>query len=169
MQIINQLKRKEFIEIFGNIFEGSKWIAKQSYKKKPLKDYKELKKEMINIFKKSEKKTKIKILLKHPDLANKIKIKKLEKFSKNEQIMSELHKCTKEEYFEFNELNSKYKKKFGFPFILAVAGKKKVQILKIFRKRILYSKRNEFNQAIKEVIKIALFRLDHLNKKQIIK
>ena len=102
MQIINQLKRKEFIEIFGNIFEGSKWIAKQSYKKKPFKDYKELKKEMINIFKKSEKKTKIKILLKHPDLANKIKIKKLEKFSKNEQIMSELHKCTKEEYFEFN-------------------------------------------------------------------
>ena len=124
---------------------------------------------MINIFKKSEKKTKIKILLKHPDLANKIKIKKLEKFSKNEQIMSELHKCTKEEYFEFNELNSKYKKKIWISFHFSSCWQKKVQILKIFRKRILYSKRNEFNQAIKEVIKIALFRLDHLNKKQIIK
>ena len=162
MQTINKLEKKEFIKIFGNIFEGSKWIASESYKKKPFKSYNMLKTEMINTFKETNKKNKIKILLKHPDLANRIKIKKLAKFSKNEQIMSELHKCTKEEYYEFNELNSKYKKKFGFPFILAVAGKKKVQILKIFRKRILSTKKNEFNQAVKEVIKIALFRLENL-------
>ena len=52
-----------------------------------------------------------------------------------------------EEFNEFNKLNSEYKNKFGFPFIIAVQGKKKLEILVNFKKRVLSDKKNEFEES----------------------
>ena len=68
---------------------------------------------------------------------------------------------------EFKNLNNKYKKKFGFPFILAVKGKDKVEILDEFKKRILNNKNDEFDEALTQVIKIANLRLKEFNMKKI--
>jgi 2-oxo-4-hydroxy-4-carboxy--5-ureidoimidazoline (OHCU) decarboxylase len=58
-----------------------------------------------------------------------------------------------------------YKKKFGFPFIIAVKGKNKIEILVNFKKRVLSNKKVEFDEAIKQVKKIANFRLEELKNK----
>ena len=58
-------------------------------------------------------------------------------------------------------------KKFGFPFILAVKGKSKIEILNNFRKRINSEKQIEFKEAIRQVKKIASLRLEDLNIKNI--
>ena len=42
--------------------------------------------------------------------------------------------ATLEEFEEFKNLNLEYKKKFGFPFIIAVKGKNKIEILNNFKK-----------------------------------
>ena len=55
-----------------------------------------------------------------------------------------------------------YKKKFGFPFIIAIKGKDKAEILDNFKKRILSDKQIEFDEAIKQVKKIANLRLEEL-------
>ena len=78
--------------------------------------------------------------IKHPDLADKTKIAKLTSYSKKEQKDSNLNQCTPNEYYRFKELNKKYKNKFGFPFIMAVSGKKKYQILSSFEKRVMLKK-----------------------------
>ena len=62
-------------------------------------------------------------------------------------------------------LNSKYKKKFGFPFIFAVKNKTKLEILSSFRKRISYNTNVEFEEAKTQVKKIAILRLNEINKK----
>ena len=62
-------------------------------------------------------------------------------------------------------LNEQYKKKFGFPFILAVKGKNKNEILDNFKKRISFDPTTEFDQAIKQVKQIASLRLKELNNK----
>jgi 2-oxo-4-hydroxy-4-carboxy--5-ureidoimidazoline (OHCU) decarboxylase len=59
----------------------------------------------------------------------------------------------------------KYKNTFGFPFILAVKGKNKLEILDNFKKRILSDEKIEFNEAIKQVKQIANLRLSELKKK----
>ena len=69
---------------------------------------------------------------------------------------------TPEEFTEFNKLNDDYKK-FGFPFILAVKGKNKIEILNNFRKRINSDPQVEFEEAIKQVKKIASLRLKSIN------
>ncbi len=55
--------------------------------------------------------------------------------------------------------------KFGFPFIIAVKGKNKIEILVNFKKRVLSNKKVEFDEAIKQVKKIANFRLEELKNK----
>ena len=67
---------------------------------------------------------------------------------------------------EFKNLNAKYKKKFGFPFIFAVKNKSKLDILASFRKRISYDINTEFEEAKKQVKKIANLRLTEINKNE---
>ena len=163
---INKLPQSEFIKVFANIFENARWIAKELYKQKPFGDFNELSSKMMNIFEISSKEKKLKILNDHPDLGNKAKISSLTPDSLKEQKNAGLDQCTKEEFNEFRKLNDAYRK-FGFPFILAVKGKDKIEILNNFRKRINSEPQIEFEEAVKQVKKIASLRLENLNIKNI--
>ena len=161
---INKLSQSEFIKVFANIFENARWIAEELYKQKPFKDFGELSSKIMNIFEISSKEKKLKILNNHPDLGNKAKISLLTPDSLKEQTSVGLDQCTKEEFSEFKKLNDAYKK-FGFPFILAVKGKSKIEILNNFRKRVNSEPKVELEEAIKQVKKIASLRLENLNIK----
>ena len=162
---INKLSQTEFTEVFGNIFENASWIAEDLYNKKPFVDFEDLSQKMLNIFNSTNNENKLKILNSHPDLADKTKIDSLTPESSQEQINAELDRCTEKEFNEFKNLNIEYKKKFGFPFILAVKKKSKIEILDNFRKRILSDKKIEFNNAIEQVKEIAILRLEEVENK----
>ena len=163
---INKLSESEFTKVFANIFENASWIAEKLYNQKPFNSFGELSSKMIDIFETSSKEKKLEILNAHPDLADKTKISSLTPDSKKEQNNAGLDKCTESEFNEFKTLNDTYKK-FGFPFILAVRGKNKNEILNNFRKRVLSKPEIEFNEAIKQVKKIASLRLEDLNSRDI--
>ena len=157
----NKLSKTEFISIFGNIFEKTEWIAERCYESKPYNNPDELVSKMMKIFENSEKEKHLEILNSHPNLAVE---KKLTEDSKNEQKNASLNQCTDEEFVEFKKLNEEYKKKFGFPFIIAVKGKNKEEILNSFRQRITNNINLEFEEAKKQVKKIASFRLGEIIK-----
>ena len=157
----NKLNKSEFLSTFGNVFERTEWIAEKCYDSKPYNNVQELVNKMMEVFENSIKEKHLKILNSHPDLAVK---KKLTKESENEQANANLNQCTNEEFEEFNNLNKKYKKKFGFPFIIAVKGKNKDEILNSFRQRITNNINSEFEEAKKQVKKIASFRLSEIIK-----
>ena len=157
----NKLNKSEFLSTFGNVFEKTEWIAEKCYDSKPFNNVQELVNKMMEVFENSIKEKHLEILNSHPDLAVK---KKLTKESENEQANANLNQCTNEEFEEFNKLNEKYKKKFGFPFIIAVKGKNKNEILNIFRQRITNNINLEFEEAKKQVKKIATFRLSEIIK-----
>ena len=162
---INKLSQSEFIEVFANIFENAIWIAEKLYEQKPFDDLKHLSYKILDIFENASKENQLKILNSHPDLANKTKIYSLTPDSKKEQSNAGLDQCSEEEFNEFNNLNYKYKKKFGFPFIYAVKGKSKMEILTNFRKRVLCDIDVEFIESKKQVKKIASLRINELMKK----
>ncbi len=159
---IDKLSEAEFNEVFGNIFEKASWIAETLYKQKPFENFEDLSQKMISIFEDTNDQNKLKILNSHPDLADKTKIGSLTPDSNKEQSNAELDQCTEFEFYEFKSLNIEYKKKFGFPFILAVKGINKSEILLSFKKRILSNKKDEFDEAVKQVKKIAGLRLKEL-------
>ena len=161
---INQLSKNEFIKVFTNIFENASWIAEELYNQKPFDNFEELSSKILDIFETTTRDKQLKILNAHPDLANKTKISLLTPDSLKEQTSAGLDQCTEEEFSEFKKLNDTYKK-FGFPFILAVKEKTKIEILNNFRKRISSDPEIEFDEAVKQVKQIASLRLKELNNK----
>ena len=159
---VNKLSKSDFISIFGNVFEKTEWIAEKTYDLKPFTDFEEISQKMIDIFENSKKDDLLKILNSHPELAVE---KIMTQDSKKEQANAQLNSCTEEELAEFLKLNKDYKKKFNFPFIIAVKGKDKNEILNNFRQRIQSDVESEFLEAKKQVKKIATFRLNEINKK----
>jgi len=158
---INNLDKSEFLSIFGNVFEKSKWITDKVFDQKPFKNLESFVSEIIGIYENSDNKTILEILNLHPELAIE---KKLTANSEAEQNKANLKECTPKEFNEFKKLNIEYKKKFNFPFIIAVKGKNKNEILNYFRERINNSLDEEFFEAKKQVKKIAIFRLEEIIK-----
>ena len=156
---LNALSEIEFLSIFGSIFEKSEWIASKTYQLKPFNDKEDLIHKMMRIYNNCSEEKIVKILNLHPKLAIE---KKLTSFSSEEQKNAKLDTCSKEELLEFEKLNLDYEKKFKFPFIIAVKGKNKNEILENFRSRINNDYKKEFQEAKKQVMKIALFRLNEI-------
>ena len=157
---VNKLSKSDFISVFGNVFEKTTWIAEKVFAFKHFENFDELTERFLNIFENEKKENHLKILNFHPELAVQ-KIMTID--SKKEQNNAELNQCTEEELKEFVKLNKDYKKKFNFPFIIAVSGKNKSEILDNFRKRIKNDKNIEFKEAIRQVKKIASLRLKQIS------
>ena len=156
---LNNLNRDKFVSLFGVIFEKTQWIAEKLFDHKPFKNKEDLINKMFQIYESTQKNEVLVILKSHPKLAVE---KNLTKHSSEEQSNANLKNCTDEEYNEFKRLNNEYEEKFGFPFIIAVKGKNKIEILNNFRQRINNDIELEFSEAKSQVKKIAQFRLDEL-------
>ena len=115
-------------------------------------------------FRLSSNSEKLKVLKSHPDLAlGKVKkFNKLTVSSKTEQKNAGLTSLTEKEQIDFNQLNIDYQNKFNHPFIIAVKGKTRSQILRQFKTRLNNSRQEEYNTACNEVEKIAGFRIQEI-------
>tara|TARA_B100002051_G_scaffold35873_1_gene29426 strand:- start:1116 stop:1613 length:498 start_codon:yes stop_codon:yes gene_type:complete len=153
---INGLNKSEFLSIFGNVFEKTESVALKVFELKPFKDSDDIVSKMLKIYEEYDRNKILQILNSHPELAIE---KKLTNESKLEQTSANLNECSEEEFKEFKKLNLEYKTKFGFPFIIAVKGKNKNEILVNFRERIQNDLNKEFLEAKNQVKKIASFRL----------
>jgi len=103
------------------------------------------------------------VLHAHPDLAGKLAAaKRLTAESTSEQASAGLDALTDAERTRFTELNDAYTQHFGFPFILAVKGRTKADILNAFERRIDNDRDTEFRTACGEVERIAMLRLNDL-------
>ncbi|WP_105373989.1 2-oxo-4-hydroxy-4-carboxy-5-ureidoimidazoline decarboxylase [Neorhizobium huautlense] len=155
--------RGDFIEKFGGVFEHSPFIAERAYDCGlvfiPL-TAKGLHAALVSVFRKAGREERLGVLRAHPDLAGRLAIAgELTEDSKREQAGAGLDELSAEEHARFTELNTAYTEKFGFPFIIAVKGLGKQDILAAFEKRIHNSVEEEFETAAAQVERIALLRL----------
>ena len=161
---INEMSDDIFIDNFKNIFEKTPLLAKVTFSHKPFKDKAHLIETFINQFENLDLISKKKIINNHPDLGEKIKINNnLTDLSKNEQKNVGLDNCTEEEYSFFQKMNNDFKSKFDIPFIFAVKGSNKNIIIEEFKRRLMNESIDiEFNESVKQVKKIAKFRLEDI-------
>ncbi|MEX3007372.1 2-oxo-4-hydroxy-4-carboxy-5-ureidoimidazoline decarboxylase [Hoeflea sp. TYP-13] len=156
--------RSSFLSQCGGVFEHSQWIAERAYDSGAV--YDPLRAGAVHaalcaIFREATKEERRDVLLAHPDLAGKLAIAgELTDESKSEQAGAGLDRLSEAEHTEFTRLNSDYMRRFGFPFIIAVKGLDKDDILSAFRTRISNSEDEEFDTACKQVEKIARLRLE---------
>jgi OHCU decarboxylase len=155
-----------FVYCFGGVFEHSDWIAKRAYTGElgPSSDNATgLHAALCTAFRNSSDNERLGVLNAHPDLAGKLaQAKRLTESSALEQASAGLNALTDNERGEFTALNTRYVETFGFPFIIAVKGRSKDEILSSFKIRIANDRQTEFNTACREVEKIALLRLQDM-------
>lgn len=152
-----------FVAAFGGVYEHSPWIAEAVYRRglSPGEDAPDgLASAMAGVLDDADHAAKLALIRAHPDLAGRAAIAgDLTDASRSEQAGAGLDRCTPEEFKRFQELNEAYKQKFGFPFIIAVAGKTRHDILAAFETRIDNDPRTEFDTALEQVNAIARLRL----------
>lgn len=160
------MDRADFVQRFGGVFEHSPFIAERAFDagmiEEPLTAL-DVHDAMAMIFRTSSAEERLGVLRAHPDLAGKLAISgELTEDSKREQAGAGLDRLTAEEHARFTELNTAYVEKFGFPFIIAVKGLTKDDILAAFEMRIANGRDQEFDAACQQVEKIARLRLEAL-------
>lgn len=159
----SKMEFETFVHTFGGVFEHSPWIAERAYELElgPAHDTAGgLHNALCRIFRAASETERLGVLNAHPDLAGKLaKARRLTAESTREQASAGLDALTDKERELFSKLNAAYVTTFGFPFIIAVKGKTKEEILAEFEARIGNGRSVEFETACKQVERIALLRL----------
>lgn len=162
----SSLSREDFVKAFADIYEHSPWVAEKAYdlgSDSVIDDIEVLHARMSDILLSADHARQLALINAHPDLAGKAAVQgQLTEASTHEQAGAGIHQCTAEEFARFTELNEAYKARFAFPFIMAVKGSNRHQILAAFETRIHNSAETEFACALAEINKIAMFRLQAL-------
>ena len=157
------LNKTDFVKRFGAVFEHAPWVAEGVFALELGGAHDSaigLHNAFCRVFRRAGYDRQLEILRAHPDLAG--TSKRLTTHGTDEQISVALDAFTDDEWAQFADLDQRYKHKFGHPFILAVKGKSKAEIIKIFTTRLEAEAKAEFAEACRQVEKIALLRLKDL-------
>jgi len=162
----SRMDREGFVAKFGSIFEHSPWIADRAYDLElgPAHDCAAgVHNALCRIFRTASEEERLGVLTAHPDLAGKLAAAgRLTAESTSEQSSAGLDMLTDEERETFTRLNTEYVEKHGFPFIIAVRDHDKASIMEAFKRRITNDRATEFDEACRQVERIAQFRLQDL-------
>ncbi len=160
------LARADFIATFGGIFEHSPWIAEAAFDAglpSTADSAAGLHRALCAVLRTAPRDRQKALIEAHPDLAGRLALAgKLTADSNREQALAGLDALTEDELARFTGLNDAYKDKFGFPFIMAVKGRDKSEILAAFERRLDNDAQAEFAEALSQIERIALLRLEDL-------
>jgi OHCU decarboxylase len=163
MQKVNELGREAFVERFGPLFEHSPWVAAEAWSDRPFSDKDELFDALRSAMYSAPIERKLALIRAHPDLAGRAAIEgTLTRRSRREQASAGLDRLTPDEYTAFTRLNSAYRERFGFPFVVCVREHTKESILRVAGERLEHTRDEEVRVALEEIAKIARLRLEDL-------
>lgn len=154
---VNLLPATAFIAAFADVAEHSPWVAEIAAKQRPFATQQSMIDAFCAALNTADKAAQFALIIAHPDLAGKAK---LTADSQSEQSGAGLDTLTEDELARFSDLNARYKQKFNFPFIFAVKGATKYQILDGFEQRIHNSETQEFATALQNICRIFSFRIE---------
>jgi 2-oxo-4-hydroxy-4-carboxy-5-ureidoimidazoline decarboxylase len=154
---VNQFAQEKFIETMGWVFEHSPWVAERAWQHRPFASGADLSERMNGEVAAASMNEQLALLRAHPDLGTRAKISLS---SAAEQTGAGLDQLTSSEYERLVGLNGVYREKFGFPFLYAVKGADKFAILEALARRLSSNRVDEFQEALRQVYRIARFRLE---------
>jgi len=160
---INAQDRAGFVATFGALFEHSPWVAERAAAARPFASVDALHGAMVAACMAASEADQVALIRAHPELAGKAMTRaELTADSTQEQAGAGLTRCSPEEFARLQALNARYNAKFGFPFILAVKGRDRGEIIGEFARRVERDRTTEFAACLDEIATIARLRLDAL-------
>ena len=154
---LNARDRDTFVETLGWIFEDSPWVAERAWPRRPFASLEALHQAMIDVVQQANETEQLALLCAHPDLGTRARISDA---STGEQRGAGLDRLDMAEYERLQRLNGEYRRRFGFPFLFAIKGSTKEDVLTALELRVGRSRDEELAEALRQVFRIAGFRLE---------
>jgi len=155
--------KESFVARFGAVYERSPWVAEKvfdEYTDASAMGADVLAGQFETVFMNASQEQQLAVLRAHPALAcAQAEQKLLTTDSRTEQTGAGLDQCSEREFMLFQEMNAMYFGKNGFPFIIAVKGRNRQEILVAFRERLNNVYATEFQTALTQVCQIGRFRI----------
>jgi len=160
---LSTLYRDAFVAAVGAVFEHSPWVMERAWEKRPFASRAAFIAALRDVLHEAGRGLQLSLINAHPELAGKLAIRgELTADSAREQAGAGLAACSPEEFASLQQLNAAYREKFGWPFIVAVKGLNRQQIIAEMTRRIARTPDEEFAEALAQILRIASFRLDDL-------
>ena len=157
------LDRDTFVDTLGAVFEHSPWVVERAWQKRPFASRAALLAVLGEVLSEAGRERQLSLINAHPELAGKLAAGgALTADSAREQAGAGLAACSPEEFISIQRHNAAYLGKFGWPFIVAVKGLSRQQIIAEMRRRIERAPDEEFAEALAQILRIADFRLGDL-------
>jgi 2-oxo-4-hydroxy-4-carboxy-5-ureidoimidazoline decarboxylase len=138
-----------FVGAVGWVFEHSPWVAERAWTRRPFATLDELHAAMTAEVAAAGADAQLALLRAHPDLG--ARLQEMSGASTAEQAGAGLDRLVPGEFEHLRLLNTAYRKKFGFPFLYAVKGSTKHDILKALELRLASSPEKELSEALRQV------------------
>jgi 2-oxo-4-hydroxy-4-carboxy-5-ureidoimidazoline decarboxylase len=159
IEALNALDRAKFVETIAWVFEHSPWVAERAWVSHPFASVDGLHGAMVDQVERATPEEQLALLRAHPDLGTRARVSDA---SAAEQAGAGLDQLTPEEFERLLALNKAYRDKFGFPFLFAVKGSSKHDILDALERRLQSSREEEYRVALAQVYRIVRFRIESI-------
>ena len=161
VETVNALDAGAFTDRFGDVAEDSPWVTEAAFDARPFADREALVAAFAAVVRSASRDAQLALLRAHPDLAGRAAVAgDIAGESRREQAGAGLDRLTTEELARFQDLNARYRARFGFPFIYAVKGATKEAILAAFEDRAGNDAESERVTALANVERIFRFRIE---------
>ncbi|MFF2888187.1 2-oxo-4-hydroxy-4-carboxy-5-ureidoimidazoline decarboxylase [Paenibacillus sp. NPDC057967] len=153
-----------FVERYGRLFDCSPWVAEKAWHCRPFRTRQELLASMAVIVMEAEESLQLQLLRAHPEMGAKLRMTA----APTDEQRGGLDRLERDEAYIFQRMNTVYRERFGFPFIMAVKGLTADMVADSLQKRMMNTAEQEKRHALLEVCKMAAFRLAHVEEDSVI-
>lgn len=154
--------QQTFVARYGLLFEHSPWVAERAWQQRPFWDRLALHAALCATVSSAGEPAQLALVRAHPELAGKAAIGALTAQSRAEQTSAGLDQLSPAEFARFHELNTAYRNRFAFPFVICVRLSDKTGILSALQRRLNSDPAGELREAIEQIGLIAALRLADL-------
>ena len=160
---INALDRDAFVAALGRSFEHSPWVAEGAWSARPFSSVEHLHAAMMDVVRRAPRERQLDFLRAHPELAGQeAQAGTMTDESVAEQSSAGLNALSSDEFQRLRTLNGAYRRRHGFPFIIAARRHGKAQILAELQRRTDRDSEQELQEALAQIAYISRLRVDAL-------
>ena len=157
---VNEMDREAFVAALGSSFEHSPWVADGAWPARPFASVDALHAALFGVVQRAPRETQIAFLCGHPELAGKeAQAGTMTSDSVGEQGSAGLDALSRAEIIELSTLNARYRRRHGFPFVIAVRRHAKAEIFSLLRQRIESDSESERHEALRQIAVITRLRV----------
>ena len=157
LEDVNAMDPEAFVDAFGSVAEATAWVAAEAEANRPFATREAMVAAFAAAIAGADPEDQMRLLQAHPELAAS---RLMTDDSAREQRGAGLDRLSDGERARLLSLNSAYRQRFGFPFILAVRGARKNDIVAALEARLRNPPAAEFQRALVEVQRIVRLRIE---------